>query len=71
VRANYDGRYVADHKNAQPLLDELMSEMKCTNCGAENPAGLKFCEQCAAPFKNLFTLWFRKFARGAILRRVR
>jgi double zinc ribbon protein len=34
------------------LLDELMSEMKCTNCGAENPAGLKFCEQCAAPFKK-------------------
>jgi class 3 adenylate cyclase len=52
VRANNDGRYVADHKNAQPLLDELMSEMKCTNCGAENPAGLKFCEQCAAPFKK-------------------
>src|ERR1700724_816353 len=29
-----------------------MSEMKCTNCEAENPAGLKFCEQCAAPFKK-------------------
>jgi class 3 adenylate cyclase len=26
--------------------------MKCANCGAENPAGLKFCEQCAAPFKK-------------------
>ena len=24
----------------------------CANCGAENPAGLKFCEQCAAPFKK-------------------
>src|SRR3984893_5171595 len=26
--------------------------MLCSNCGAENPAGLKFCEQCAAPFKS-------------------
>src|SRR6202521_5501378 len=26
--------------------------MKCANCGAENPTGLKFCEQCAAPFKK-------------------
>ncbi len=26
--------------------------MRCSNCGAENPAGLKFCEQCAAPFKK-------------------
>jgi class 3 adenylate cyclase len=23
--------------------------MKCTSCGAENPAGLKFCNECAAP----------------------
>jgi class 3 adenylate cyclase len=26
--------------------------MICSNCGAENPTGLKFCEQCAAPFKR-------------------
>src|ERR1700687_6406343 len=26
--------------------------MLCSNCGAENPAGLKFCEQCASPFKS-------------------
>src|SRR5713226_1185056 len=26
--------------------------MICSNCGAENPTGLKFCEQCAAPFKK-------------------
>src|SRR6202011_2089860 len=26
--------------------------MLCSNCGAENPAGLKFCEQCATPFKS-------------------
>ena len=26
--------------------------MKCTNCGAENPAGLKFCEQCGTPLKK-------------------
>jgi Double zinc ribbon len=26
--------------------------MKCANCGAENPKRLKFCEQCAAPFKK-------------------
>jgi class 3 adenylate cyclase/predicted ATPase len=26
--------------------------MRCPNCDAENPAGLKFCEQCAAPFKR-------------------
>jgi len=26
--------------------------MTCSNCGAENPTGLKFCEQCAAPFKK-------------------
>ena len=23
--------------------------MKCSNCGAENRAGIRFCEQCAAP----------------------
>jgi class 3 adenylate cyclase/tetratricopeptide (TPR) repeat protein len=26
--------------------------MRCVKCGAENPGGLKFCEQCAAPFKR-------------------
>src|SRR5260370_192194 len=26
--------------------------MICSNCGAENPTGLKFCEQCATPFKK-------------------
>jgi class 3 adenylate cyclase len=26
--------------------------MKCASCGEENPAGIKFCEQCAAPFKR-------------------
>ena len=26
--------------------------MRCSNCGAENPEGLKFCNQCAAPFKS-------------------
>src|SRR6202790_2403945 len=26
--------------------------MICSHCGAENPAGLKFCEQCATPFKR-------------------
>src|SRR5579862_5540568 len=29
-----------------------MFEMKCENCGAENPAEQKFCNQCAAPFKR-------------------
>src|SRR5258708_13141799 len=24
--------------------------MRCAKCGAENPAGLKFCNECAAPF---------------------
>src|SRR6266478_8902988 len=24
--------------------------MRCTKCGAENPAGLKFCNECASPF---------------------
>src|SRR5579863_1762727 len=24
--------------------------MRCTKCGAENPPGLKFCNECAAPF---------------------
>lgn len=24
--------------------------MRCSNCGAENPQGLKFCNECAAPF---------------------
>src|SRR5499427_1669216 len=27
--------------------------VRCAKCGAENPEGLKFCEQCAAPFKQL------------------
>ena len=27
--------------------------MRCAKCGAENPEELKFCEQCAAPFKRL------------------
>src|SRR5712692_4329692 len=26
--------------------------MTCSNCGAENPTGLKFCERCATPFKK-------------------
>ena len=26
--------------------------MICSNCGAENPTGLKFCEQRASPFKK-------------------
>ena len=26
--------------------------MRCAKCRAENPEGLKFCEQCAAPFKQ-------------------
>jgi class 3 adenylate cyclase len=26
--------------------------MRCSKCGAENPEGLKFCDQCAAPFKQ-------------------
>jgi class 3 adenylate cyclase len=26
--------------------------MRCSNCGAENPQGLKFCNECAAPFKQ-------------------
>src|SRR5271166_488464 len=26
--------------------------MVCYECGAENPAGLKFCEECATPFKK-------------------
>jgi class 3 adenylate cyclase len=27
--------------------------VRCAKCGAENPKGLKFCDQCAAPFKRL------------------
>ena len=26
--------------------------MRCSNCGAENQEGLKFCNECAAPFKR-------------------
>jgi class 3 adenylate cyclase/tetratricopeptide (TPR) repeat protein len=26
--------------------------MRCSTCGAENPEGLKFCNECAAPFKR-------------------
>jgi len=26
--------------------------MRCSNCGVENPEGLKFCNECAAPFKR-------------------
>ncbi|MBV8137499.1 MAG: AAA family ATPase [Deltaproteobacteria bacterium] len=26
--------------------------MRCAKCGAENPEELKFCEQCAAPFRQ-------------------
>ena len=29
--------------------------MNCSNCGAENPIGLKFYEQCATPFKKRCT----------------
>ncbi len=25
--------------------------MRCSSCGADNPEGLKFCNECAAPFK--------------------
>src|SRR4029077_270446 len=26
--------------------------MRCSNCEAENPEGLKFCNECAAPLKR-------------------
>src|SRR6202049_3857037 len=26
--------------------------MQCSNCGVENPEGLKFCNECAAPLKR-------------------
>ncbi|HYL60446.1 MAG TPA: adenylate/guanylate cyclase domain-containing protein, partial [Candidatus Acidoferrales bacterium] len=26
--------------------------MRCTNCGADNPAGTKFCGNCATPLRN-------------------
>jgi hypothetical protein len=26
--------------------------MICSNCNVKNPAGLRFCEQCATPFKK-------------------
>ncbi len=26
--------------------------MRCSSCGAEDPEGLKFCNECAAPFKR-------------------
>jgi class 3 adenylate cyclase len=26
--------------------------MRCANCGAENPVGLKFCNECAAPLQS-------------------
>ncbi len=26
--------------------------MRCSNCGAENPEGMKFCNECAVPFKR-------------------
>jgi len=26
--------------------------MRCSKCGAENPEGLKFCNECAEPFKR-------------------
>src|SRR5215472_484266 len=26
--------------------------MRCSSCGAENPDGIKFCNECAAPFKR-------------------
>src|ERR1700687_3204741 len=29
--------------------------MICSKCGAENPTGLKFCEQCATPLKKRCT----------------
>ena len=27
--------------------------MKCPRCHAENPAGMRFCGQCAAPFASV------------------
>src|ERR1700751_3360040 len=29
-----------------------VGKMPCSSCGTENPQGLKFCNQCAAPFKK-------------------
>src|ERR1700688_1556541 len=26
--------------------------MRCSSCGTDNPAGMKFCGNCAAPIKN-------------------
>src|SRR4029077_7316205 len=27
--------------------------MRCSNCGVENPEGLKFCNQCGMPLKSI------------------
>src|SRR6516164_9655556 len=32
--------------------DLVVSAMRCSNCGGENPAGKKFCEDCGAPLAN-------------------
>src|SRR5260370_1899282 len=38
---------------AHPLTTRFPGKtMRCSSCGAENPAGLKFCNECAAPFKR-------------------
>ena len=34
------------------LLDELNTDMRCTNCEAENRDGAKFCIECATPLAN-------------------
>jgi class 3 adenylate cyclase len=35
-----------------PTADGKDFKMHCSNCGAENPEGLKFCNECAAPLKK-------------------
>ena len=51
-----EGFDTADLKDAKALLDELSTEhegkMRCANCGTENPHGLKFCNQCGAPYES-------------------
>ena len=45
----FDAVANAAAKNAPASQDAVSSQPKCAKCGAENPKGSKFCNQCASP----------------------
>lgn len=43
--------YEDDHTPRPPLLPQTERVLVCTNCGAQNSLGAKFCQKCGQSFQ--------------------